>query len=130
MIRYKHKAAREEEFPCFLVTSIGVHDAIATSQKANLSLPRNVYCVRTEQGLPPHSDARGAEAIELPQETSDPKRPQASGPRNKKKLRKSGRRVHDCKTRFSPKKQRSVISLMEFFSTEKRNGAVCLASAC
>ena len=55
--RYKHKAARAEEFPCFLFTSIGVHEAIAASQKANLSLPRNVYCVRIEQGLPPRSDA-------------------------------------------------------------------------
>ena len=100
MSRYKHKAARAEEFPCFLVTSIGVLEAIAASQKANLSLPRNVYCVRIEQSLPPRSDARGAEAIELPQETSDPKRPQASGPRNKKKLRKSGRRVHGCKNPF------------------------------
>ena len=43
------------------------------TKKQNLSLPRNVYCVRIEQGLPPRSDAHDAEAIDLPQETSDPK---------------------------------------------------------
>ena len=57
------KAARAEEFPSFLFTSIGVHEAIAASQKANLSLPRNVS--------PPRSNAHDVEAIGLPQETSD-----------------------------------------------------------
>ena len=51
------------------------HKSVAArdAHKANFSLPRNVFCVRIEQGLPPRSDAHDAEAIELPQKTSDPK---------------------------------------------------------